>query len=75
MELVKRHDTTQQTQRTFARANLLRGNWCNGFWALLSMQFRDSACMNNVLYLLIWGLTKFALMLLGAEIYIRGVDL
>jgi len=34
---------TQQTQRTFARANLLptyygftkgklRGNWCNGFW-------------------------------------------
>jgi len=32
--------TTQQTQWTFARANLIRtcyGNWCNGFWALLDI--------------------------------------
>ena len=33
-------DMTQQTQRTFARTNLLRtcygeGSWCNGFWPLL----------------------------------------
>jgi len=24
------NDATQQTQPTFARANLLRGDWCNG---------------------------------------------
>jgi len=40
------NDATQQTQRSFARANLLRpvricygeairGNWYNGFWPLL----------------------------------------
>ena len=28
------HDTTQQTQRTFACDSLLRGNWCNAFWPL-----------------------------------------
>jgi len=37
MEFGKRHDTLLNTPACYRLiADLLRGNWCNGFWPLLS---------------------------------------
>jgi len=52
MEFGIRHDTTDFCPRHLIVTDLLRGNWCNGFWPLatVAMSVCLSVCHALVLY-------------------------